>query len=125
LGEISIERPEVGIYLITMVGSITRSEFTSARESRLAAVERYGDSRYIIVLDLTDAQMRMLDFRIAQQSVEVDPRLQYTLIVGSPVLVDMALKVLGRIMTVQMRSADSVQDAVAEARRMLDHPNSG
>ena len=125
MGETTIERPEPGIYLITMYGDITRTEFTRAREERIAAVERHGDSRYIIVLDLTDAQMRMLDFRIAQQSVEVDPRLFYTFVVGSPVLVDMALKVLGRMGTVRMRSADSVKDAMVEARHMLDQPRSG
>jgi hypothetical protein len=113
-----VERREPGVYLITWEGVIRRDQLLAFSRVREMLFDRYGDERYVLIMDMSKATIREYDIRTTRQAIE-DSRLLAVFVINASLVFLTLIHMLRQLTEVIIDACDSYEEAVERARKLL------
>jgi hypothetical protein len=115
---------EPGIILHRETGRVTAAVYRQAVLDRIRFADQHQLTRYVLVADLQAAQSDLGTFSLAlsQWSIEADPRLLHTVVIGQQGLIRVGLKLLQAVMQprqMRVELCDDLPSALERARAVL------
>lgn len=115
----SIELVEKGIIKIAWNGVVNRANYTQGITDRIAFADANQIERYVLIFDLRKALVTVFDFRLAAWSVDADPRMKSTVIIGNSTLVRVTVNTILRMTKTQLVMVQSEAQALERARHIV------
>lgn len=114
----TVERREPGVYFLTWEGVITRAELLEFIHMRATLADQYGDTKYVLIADLTKATMREYDIRTTRHAVE-DPSLLAVFVINPSMVIQTLINMLRQITQKTIEICSGYEEALARARDEL------
>jgi methionine synthase I (cobalamin-dependent) len=115
---IRITQVEPGLYLNTWIGHITMDDvLQSEREG--AAMMTEGETRVVLVNDLSDVTHLPVDLKALQRVTENNPQVIALLVVNAPGIVRLMGEAQAKLVKWQIAFMDDLERALEEGRALL------
>ena len=85
---------------------------------RAALADQYGDTRYVLISDLTKATMREFDIRTTRHAVE-DPNLLAIFVINPSMIIQTLIHMLRQITQKRIEICSGYEEAIMRAHEVL------
>lgn len=116
-----IEQVEPGILLTQYQAMVTTEIFREATLARVKLADELKLSRYVLIVDYSQTVVNNSTFnmRLNAWSVNLDPRMTYTVIISKQMLVRTAVNLIRNLVRIKLEFCKNREEALKRAREVI------